>query len=451
MCDSYKKKSIIKHNSNRPLLAMYKGNKWKNKGGNNKQQQQGMQPNQQIQNQFQILISNFPLNRSPDVIVNALCLLVQRACGGRPKILQQAVLQDRIIISVLNQIQMDFTLQMNGSFICNNPIWLIKAPLEFEFMTNCLTSIFHANCEDGQVDLSDLRTKVGMYGGIPNIVNFNNRDFVEFLLFRLGTDSRDQRFYVGSLILSYNAIPSVDMWSPFFHFLPNLRTLILNFNCLSAPPYLPQWPYIEIVCSPQTQTKMPANNNQKQNKNQGGWGQQDQQQQGGWGQQNQQAQGGWGQNQQIPNGWSQQPQQQNQGGWGQAQQSNQGGWGQQSQQEQGGWGQQSNQNGWGQQSNQGGWGQQVQQQNQGGWGQAQQDQNDWDQNNQQSQGGWGQQQSSYYDQNSDWNQTSPGDDWNNGGDVGGANIPESGIIDLGPPDENSLRLLDSLNYQTPIT
>jgi hypothetical protein len=50
------------------------------------------------------------------------------------------------------------------------------------------------------------------------MVRLNNRDFVEFLLFRLATEARDDHSSVRAFMLCDNEIQSIDPWSPVLHF-----------------------------------------------------------------------------------------------------------------------------------------------------------------------------------------------------------------------------------------
>jgi hypothetical protein len=87
------------------------------------------------------------------------------------------------------------------------------------------------------------------------MVRLNSRDFVEFLLFHLGTEARDERFWVHTLILCDNDIQAIDPWSPFMHFLPHLRVINVANKRITEPPDLPEWPLLSITWQPQAQPR----------------------------------------------------------------------------------------------------------------------------------------------------------------------------------------------------
>jgi hypothetical protein len=121
-------------------------------------------------------------------------------------------------------------------------LWIIKSPIpQFGQLWGAFRHIF-ANVSSGCARLSDLRTKVQNAGVNPTLVDFRNRDFVEFLLFSLGRISQDDGFDVEILDVSNNPIQNLNGWVPFLFFLPALHVICCE-NCgINVKPQLP--PYI---------------------------------------------------------------------------------------------------------------------------------------------------------------------------------------------------------------
>jgi hypothetical protein len=139
-------------------------------------------------------------------------------------------------------------LSLNGLLILNYPIWIIKLPTTFGEWTEIFSIIFDANARSGIADLGSFAEKFAAAGGDPSVVNFNSRDFVEFFLFRLGTEARDKRFWVKTLILTRNSIQSIDPWTAFLAFLPNLQEINVRENPIEAVPQLLELPEIVVTC-----------------------------------------------------------------------------------------------------------------------------------------------------------------------------------------------------------
>lgn len=204
--------------------------------------------NQGPQN-YSLIVTNYSIGRSSDAILNVLKTLTFTHFGAYPSFFNKKEGDDKtyFIVSVLNHIQFDALLQLNGIFVYNYPIWIIAYPSNDYLAQHyqVFSSIFLSSLSDGQLDLSDFASKVALNGGDSSIVNFNNREFVEYLFFRLGVDSRDKKFWVSSIILCNNNIKAISPWASFFHFLPNLKYINLNNNDLSEqitqstlPPYM---------------------------------------------------------------------------------------------------------------------------------------------------------------------------------------------------------------------
>jgi hypothetical protein len=201
---------------------------------------------------FTLLISNYSRRHPVESVLCAVQDAVQRRIGGRPNFLSHDVTSDdSVTVTLPNQMQVDNTLELNGALLLNYPIWIVKSPIPFANVAPVLSLVFYANASNGIVDLAQLPTKVAAAGGAKEMVRLNNRDFVEFLLFHLGREARDTPFWVHTLVLSDNNIQVIDPWSPFLHFLPNLRIIHAENNALTQRPELPEWPHLEIHWEPQ--------------------------------------------------------------------------------------------------------------------------------------------------------------------------------------------------------
>ena len=197
-----------------------------------------------------LFISNFPLKRSMDAVLSALSALLLRKVGAEPTFVEKEVLLDGIRVRVPNHVQYKAVLECNGAYIFNQPIWIVKLPLQVGKYTTHLATIFSRFTSNGQVDLSNLKDKLmscGIEAKELNDANFDNRDFVEFLFFRLGSESRDKRFHVDTLLLNGNNIQNPNLFSTFLTFLPTLHRLVLNDNPIRNEQAL-DWPYVEVVC-----------------------------------------------------------------------------------------------------------------------------------------------------------------------------------------------------------
>ena len=142
---------------------------------------------------------------------------------------------------------MDALLWLNGKLIHNYPIWIIKWNERMQIYTGPLSMLFSQNTEDGQIDLSYFNEKLAAIGVDVTNVNLNNRDFVEYMFYGMGCCTRERMLWVHTMILSNNNIESIDMWYPFFHFMPNLKHIIIKSTNLRQHPYMdPDWPLLQI-------------------------------------------------------------------------------------------------------------------------------------------------------------------------------------------------------------
>jgi hypothetical protein len=194
-----------------------------------------------------LFISNYPPRCSAESVLRAIQSQVERRIGVPPTFLERQSVADGLRATVPNPVQADAILNINGSLILNHPIWIVKLPIELGEWTEAFSIVFETNTRDGIADLGSFAEKFALVGGDPGIVNFNRRDFVEFFLFRLGTEAREKRFWVRTLVVTNNRIESIDPWSTFLAFLPNLREINVRGNPLRARPQLFEWPEIMVV------------------------------------------------------------------------------------------------------------------------------------------------------------------------------------------------------------
>jgi hypothetical protein len=131
---------------------------------------------------------------------------------------------------------------LHGRFIGGRRrIWIIKSPsAQLSQLWPHFRRIF-STISCGCARLCDLRTLIQNEGGNGSVVNFRNRDFVEFFLFALGRMSQDDGLTVEQLDISNNPIGNLNLWLPFLFFLPELR-LIFCHNCaFTEAPHLPSY------------------------------------------------------------------------------------------------------------------------------------------------------------------------------------------------------------------
>ncbi|KAK8893993.1 hypothetical protein M9Y10_022423 [Tritrichomonas musculus] len=239
-------------------------NNWGNKNGKNNKN-----------NQFCLLVGNYPPLISADAIVNEIKDQIKRFTGNDTIIQNCEVLKSiEFLLYLSNRNQAEAILKLNGSYIYNNPIWIVKFPTNHQKYIFDLSEIFSMTTCNGHVELSNLKQKFERLGKDSSDINFNNRDFVEFLFYRLGSESRDRRFFIDTLNLSDNLIEDVNSWSPFLVFLPTVRTIILNNNHLKERPNFPAFPFISFKFDstvPIGKNKKKGNQNDG-NSNQSNWG-----------------------------------------------------------------------------------------------------------------------------------------------------------------------------------
>lgn len=214
---------------------------------------------------FSVLIGNYPPLISADGVIQAIINIIRRSTGNELKCKHGIISLDTLEFSISfpNAEQMKAVLDLNGTFIYNNPIWIIKFPTFYGQYGPVLSTIINRSICNGQIDLSNLKNRFAKLGNDPSVVDFNKLDFVEFFLYQLGTESRDKRFFIDSLILNNNNIQDINKWSPYLTFLPTLQTLVLNQNPLKRAPDLPAFPYIII----KSDIKFSQNKNRRQQSN----------------------------------------------------------------------------------------------------------------------------------------------------------------------------------------
>jgi hypothetical protein len=197
---------------------------------------------------FELFVSNYPTRCSPDSVIMALVALA-RSFNVQLTIRSKAPVLDGIRLGVSRD---DFQglRSLNGHFIFNNPIWIIMFPSYWGQFTETFSLLFRRNLCNGTLDFANLSERFAAVGGDQTVIDFANEFFVEFFFWKLGAESRDNRFLVQKLILIGNGISSVSQWSPFLAFLPTLRSMILTDNPLTETPFFPRWPYIQVEHAP---------------------------------------------------------------------------------------------------------------------------------------------------------------------------------------------------------
>jgi hypothetical protein len=197
-------------------------------------------PQRLVPPSFEVLISNYPPKRPTEAVLCAIETVVELKVHRRPNFKSYQNKEGGILVRLPNKVQRDAVVDITGTLILNYPIWIIRQSTNWSHLGNALTPVFRANSSDGIVDLGYLA------GKIEHNVDFSKRDFVEFLLFRLGTEARDDRFWVTTLIVAGNEIQSIDPWASFLHFLPHLEVIDVRQNPIKSTPILPDWPELEV-------------------------------------------------------------------------------------------------------------------------------------------------------------------------------------------------------------
>jgi hypothetical protein len=201
--------------------------------------------------QFAVFISNIAQFRSPQAILHSICR--EASTGSFDPIFREAKHGEaaklrglRLVLS--NKDEYECVYYQNGSYVFNQQIWIIKFPSRrLGECHSVLTDIFFSRVKNGVADLSGLKKLVAKEGGDQEVVNFQNLDFVEFLLFTLGVESGDERFTVEHLLLRENQIHNINGWDRFFFFLPALRYLdVRSAQIRLGKLSLPGWPWVVI-------------------------------------------------------------------------------------------------------------------------------------------------------------------------------------------------------------
>jgi hypothetical protein len=187
--------------------------------------------------EFSIFISHFPSNAPPDGVLRWLSLKVEEKFGEQLNYSNKILLADGITCSVGSEKEFEQALSINGTKIIDKEIWIISLPGNLTFLAQTISTIF-SNClsVEGILDLSYLPTKFLNCNANPENVDFTSRWFVEYLFYRLGVESEKRELNVSKIILSGNNLTSVKRWKKFFIFLPFLREIDLNGNCLEEEP-----------------------------------------------------------------------------------------------------------------------------------------------------------------------------------------------------------------------
>ena len=199
-----------------------------------------------------LLIANGPRDKSNDAILTALSTAVLSRVGGRLEFVAVESVAEGIHVTLPNNVQFRALLERNGSYVFNQKIWIIKWPEAVGAYTLWFWRVFSRNTSNGVVDLSNLKQKLAameMPDDQVKGVNFGNRDFVEFLFYRLGTESRDRRFFVEVVLLNQNGITNVQGIGKFLVFLPTVQRIVVSDNPLKSQDlFIPEHPYVEVIC-----------------------------------------------------------------------------------------------------------------------------------------------------------------------------------------------------------
>lgn len=201
----------------------------------------------------ELFIANYPTTKPIDAILTALSMIVLSRVGGLPTIVEKEPIAEGLRVAVPNNLQFRAMLECNGAYVLNQKIWIIKFPEAVGSYMDYFKRVFARNTSNGVVNLSNIQAKLRELEVPDSLVKgatFTNRDFVEFLFYRLGTDSRDQRFFVEAVLLNNNGITNVQSLSPFLVFLPTLRRLVVSDNPIKNKEqlFIPEHPYVEVVC-----------------------------------------------------------------------------------------------------------------------------------------------------------------------------------------------------------
>lgn len=204
--------------------------------------------------QWRVAITNYPPRASPDAVWSRLKKVFAEVWGSEPGVIGTVEAigdgthkTEMFTVNLINRAHMDALLWLNGKLIYNYPIWILRWNRSMEVYTGPLSLLFSQNTEDGQIDLSNFREKMEAIGADMTNVSLNNRDFVEYLFYGMGCCARGRMLWVNTMILSDNDITSIDMWYSFFHFMPNLKHIIIKNTNLRQHPYMdPDWPFLRI-------------------------------------------------------------------------------------------------------------------------------------------------------------------------------------------------------------
>lgn len=217
----------------------------------------GQNPNRRNQNQqaFDIMITNYHRSQSPESILQQLSTKVLEVFKLSPNFSTDIVPlptdPPSFKVSVNSYAQFHAILLMNGILIFNYPIWIVKFHSPQDYLgaqVQAFRLAFLTSQNNGLVDLNDFESRFRASGGITEaqdaqgqlvkIIDFNNRDFVEYFFYSLGLFSIIDHFWVSKIILTHNNIENINGWGPFFHFLPNLKYVNLNSNKIYQTPNL---------------------------------------------------------------------------------------------------------------------------------------------------------------------------------------------------------------------
>lgn len=187
--------------------------------------------------QYAILVGNYPQSIGPDAIIQAISMQTFSMVKYQVTPMKGTIFpNNEFSIFYSNETQVNAVLNINGSYIYNNPIWIIKYPFIYQSYRQPIINLISSFVSDGLGDFSNLAQRSVSFGNNTNFINFNDQNFAEYFFYMLGSESRDKRIFIESIILNSNSIIDLNIIIKYFVFLPTLRTVYANQNPLKYEP-----------------------------------------------------------------------------------------------------------------------------------------------------------------------------------------------------------------------
>lgn len=208
--------------------------KWKKKGPKNSRKNITSTSNP---SQYAVLVGNYPPSIGPDAIIEAISRQTFSMIKYQVTPMKGTIFPNyEFSIFYSNEIQVNAVLNANGTYIYNNPIWIIKYPFIYQSYRQPIINLISSFVSDGLGDFSNMAQRSVSFVNNSNFINFNDQTFAEYFFYMLGSESRDKRFFIESIILSNNSIIDINIIMKYFVFLPTLRTVYANQNPLKYEP-----------------------------------------------------------------------------------------------------------------------------------------------------------------------------------------------------------------------